>query len=160
MSENASITPICPKCSRADCISYAANIAHDLAQQVDPSAVMFVRENERAAIYSLCDLVDAVEDRPADFWTRLTPAQALALIKAAPDKIAGPWQDEPEAAYPSAMARRTADGRCVADVFRESKTARPNYITAEGHGECDSLEEGRAIADALLRKAGWVLVDG
>lgn len=128
----------------------------------------------RAGVWTICDtcsdqmaieetrLDEAVAD-PADFWTKVRmldggPAIVLALVRAAP-KIAGPWQDEPEAQYPSAMARRTPAGECVADVFRESRTAMPRYITPEGSGDCESLAEGRSVADALLRKAGWVLVD-
>lgn len=106
----------------------------------------------------------AAQRKPDQFWSALTSSQQVALLLAAP-KVAKAWQDEPEAEFPNAMARRTPDGECIADVFRETKTAQPRWIVSgfacrDGQsrsGEPASLEDGRAACDALLRTQGWVL---
>ena len=73
-------------------------------------------------------------------WSRMTPREAWEHLRAAP-KVAGPW---------TLGERREARGmRIVA-----SETDRGVFVDA-----CSWTVSNRVEADALLRDAGWLLVD-
>lgn len=111
--------------------------------------------NESAAEYVARVIREQDEERgraaisdPSAFWSALTPAQALALLRAAP-KVAGPWERTENGDY-----RRGPYGHRAASVFSDK------WSTSEAGGEdTGSTKNARAAADAALRAAGWLLCD-
>lgn len=107
----------------------------------------------------------AATDDPASFWSLLTPAQCLALLRAAP-RVAGEWEPPIPNPYPElGAARAGADGRCVAVVYGECRGDDgrfwETYVDGKraASGKSPSLTAAKSAADAALRAAGWLLVD-
>jgi hypothetical protein len=112
---------------------------------------------------------------PAAFWSSLTPAQSLALLRAAP-RVAGAWVDATETHAVEGVTKRLVEFRYtdtaigilnVGDVWEKpegdgyawiANVARDVY-SAQATGEAPTQAEARTAADAALRAAGWLLVD-
>lgn len=77
---------------------------------------------------------------PAAFWASLSPAEAYALLRAAP-KVAGPWERTPHGTW-----HRDGIKPCpiTAAITNRDVATEPNVAT---------------VRDADLRAAGWLLVD-
>lgn len=89
---------------------------------------------------------------PSAFWSSLTPAQALALLRAAP-KVAGPWRQTG-----SAVAERQGAFGWAAGA---NATGRWGLSGSDNrYADVETLDAAKAAADDALRAAGWVLVDG
>jgi len=96
----------------------------------------------------------AATRNPAAFWSSLTPAQALALLKAAP-KVAGPWVDDD-----GRSDRFTPKAEIVASVLSAVSGRFFPFITDEAQLPPNtSLDDAKKAADADLLAKGWVLVD-
>ena len=104
--------------------------------------------------------VDTIEWRnvsdPVAFWASVTPAQALALLKAAP-KVAGPWEHRE-----SDFARRhgvSVDARPIALASAYSWDTRGTSSNGKDQGGLALNDEDVAKddADAALVAAEWVL---
>lgn len=93
---------------------------------------------------------------PAAFWSSLTPAQALALLRAAP-KVAGPWFDTEH----GSIRPGVAEGRWAAVVTPPSRFEARYTFRVDGDDGwttfAQSLDAAKAEADETLRQDGWVL---
>lgn len=120
---------------------------------------------ERKAMRRLVTLVEAIEDDPAAFWAMLTPAQALALLKAAP-KVAGPWaplaSDRRFTHRPSACVKVSNSSTYTKEIGDGGwdygvmdACAGDTVVDLKGEGRA----EAQRRADELARRKGWVLVE-
>lgn len=121
--------------------------------------------------FDLPDLVPGTyvridDDDPAAFWRALTPAQARALLAAAP-RVVSEWRNEDAASNLSSVRVDTA-GEIVARVspsFRDrtlwhAVTWTPKG-TEEGMLRADfaTADEARRAATGALLASGWLLDD-
>jgi hypothetical protein len=97
---------------------------------------------------------------PAAFWRHMSPAQARALLAAAP-RVAGPW--ELWMKRPEIWTRNTPGAPWAASVFTAgySAVARIGWKLYERQvdHEADSIESAKSAADAALVAAGYLLDD-
>jgi len=97
---------------------------------------------------------------PEAFWSALTPAQALALLRAAP-KVAGAWTSLGKSAYRSDHAGRVIAAATPAPWCgaHSAQTTADGATATLATERVDTLDGAKAAADAALVAAGWVLVD-
>jgi hypothetical protein len=108
---------------------------------------------------------------PSAFWSALSPAQALALLKAAP-KVAGPYveqhNDRTWTGEPMRLVHTAIGPLDAAKVGAVGPSAKRFYWSAhvgatiydeDVWGYCATLDEAKAAADNALKAAGWVLVE-
>ena len=127
------------------------------AKDHDGPEVEMDRESLQWVALGIC-----AEGRPAEFWKRLQPHQARALLAAAP-RVASRWERVPGPPDREAW-RRYDDGNGPAAVV----TDWPRYNCAHWsvgrndafrRGEADTIEAAKSAADAALVAAGYILDD-
>jgi hypothetical protein len=90
--------------------------------------------------------------QPELFWQSLRPAEALALLKAAP-KVAGPW--EPYVLGLSIQRRGCRESYIYATREHD---ALPRLWYATATKQTYETQEAAAVAtDAVLKEKGWLL---
>lgn len=97
---------------------------------------------------------------PVDFWRSLSPAQALALLKAAP-RVAGEWTSVSSYRWKRQRLLVSAVTLDAAAIAQESVLGGFMSWSCEGvwRNEHPTLAEAQSAADAALIAAGWLLVD-
>lgn len=146
MSEPASITPVDNKHAEHSCRGSSGIMTCPACWDIMEAAREEMNLARLRGAHAISD--------PVAFWQSLTPAQALALLKAAPEVASG-WIELDDG---NTHERHDREGRWLiavwaigADKWRVRRRHAPSADTVTG------LDEAKANADAVLRAEGWVL---
>lgn len=148
---------ICPSCDALSDDAHFCDPCEDLA--LDEWPENFGVAIRRFVIGHEIALGRAAREAPTDFWSSLTHAQALALLRAAP-RVAGAWRTD-GFRFVRTFDAPGADTVVATVSMAAAWEAWPKEGTLDRFesvsGDAANIDAAKAAADAALVAVGWVL---